>query len=222
MAWPTNLGWMMGPWLIYASLINRATIALYYGVPTGADFLRFVRDAQVNMLGVVPSLVRSWRSVNALHGIELSALRAFSSTGECSNPEDMHWLMAQAGYRPVLEYCGGTELAGGYLACSMIQPARPASFTTPCLGIDMVLFDENETPCDSGEAFLISPSVGMSTALLAGDHRSVYYEGTPYWNGQITRRHGDRVKRLGAAHYRVQGRADDAMNLGGISKFRRN
>ncbi len=26
-AWPTNLGWMMGPWLIYASLINRATIA---------------------------------------------------------------------------------------------------------------------------------------------------------------------------------------------------
>ena len=28
-AWPTNLGWMMGPWLIYASLINRATIALY-------------------------------------------------------------------------------------------------------------------------------------------------------------------------------------------------
>lgn len=215
-AWPTNLGWMMGPWLIYASLINRATIALYYGAPTGADFLRFVQDAQVNMLGVVPSLVRSWRTINALHGIELSALRAFSSTGECSNAEDMHWLMAQAGYKPVIEYCGGTELAGGYLTGSMIQPARPASFTTPCLGIDMVLFDETEMPCDSGEAFLTSPSVGMSTTLIAGDHRSVYYEGTPRWNGQITRRHGDRVERLGVAHYRVQGRADDAMNLGGI------
>ena len=34
-AWPTNLGWMMGPWLIYASLVNRATIALYGGAPTG-------------------------------------------------------------------------------------------------------------------------------------------------------------------------------------------
>ena len=98
----------------------------------------------------------------------------------------------------------------------MIQPARPASFTTPCLGIDMVLFDETETPCDCGEVFLTSPSVGMSTALIAGDHRSVYYEGTPRWNGQITRRHGDSVERLGAAYYRVQGRADDAMNLGGI------
>jgi acyl-coenzyme A synthetase/AMP-(fatty) acid ligase len=28
-AWPTNLGWMMGPWLLYASLLNGATIALY-------------------------------------------------------------------------------------------------------------------------------------------------------------------------------------------------
>ena len=27
-AWPTNLGWMMGPWLIYASLVNRATVGL--------------------------------------------------------------------------------------------------------------------------------------------------------------------------------------------------
>jgi acetyl-CoA synthetase len=31
--WPTSLGWMMGPWLIYASLVNRATIALYTGTP---------------------------------------------------------------------------------------------------------------------------------------------------------------------------------------------
>lgn len=27
--WPTNLGWMMGPWLVYASLLNGASIALY-------------------------------------------------------------------------------------------------------------------------------------------------------------------------------------------------
>lgn len=27
--WPTNLGWMMGPWLLYAALLNNATVALY-------------------------------------------------------------------------------------------------------------------------------------------------------------------------------------------------
>ena len=28
-AWPTNLGWMMGPWLLYAALLNGAAIALF-------------------------------------------------------------------------------------------------------------------------------------------------------------------------------------------------
>ena len=26
--WPTNLGWMMGPWLIFAALVNKAAIGL--------------------------------------------------------------------------------------------------------------------------------------------------------------------------------------------------
>lgn len=30
-----------------------------------------------------------------------------SSTGEASAPEDYLWLMARAGYKPVIEYCGG-------------------------------------------------------------------------------------------------------------------
>lgn len=29
LAWPTNLGWMMGPWLLYAALLNGATVALF-------------------------------------------------------------------------------------------------------------------------------------------------------------------------------------------------
>ena len=40
--WPTNLGWMMGPWLVFAALINKASIALYYGAPTSEDFGKFV------------------------------------------------------------------------------------------------------------------------------------------------------------------------------------
>ena len=59
--WPTNLGWMMGPWLIFAALINKASIALYYGAPLGEGFGRFVQDARVTMLGVVPSIVRQWK-----------------------------------------------------------------------------------------------------------------------------------------------------------------
>jgi acyl-coenzyme A synthetase/AMP-(fatty) acid ligase len=42
-AWPTNLGWMMGPWLIFASLLNGASMALYNGSPLGSGFAKFVQ-----------------------------------------------------------------------------------------------------------------------------------------------------------------------------------
>lgn len=42
-AWPTNLGWMMGPWLVYASLLNGASMALYNGSPLSSGFAKFVQ-----------------------------------------------------------------------------------------------------------------------------------------------------------------------------------
>ncbi len=215
-AWPTNLGWMMGPWLIYASLVNRATIALYYGAPTGREFGRFVQDARVNMLGVVPSLVRAWKDSGCTEGLDWSALKAYSSTGECSEPEDMLYLMARAGYRPVVEYCGGTEIGGGYLTGTLVQPAAAATFSTPALGLDLVILDEDGHPADNGELFLRPPSIGLSTELLNQDHYQVYFEGTPRVGTGLLRRHGDQVERLGGGYYRAHGRVDDTMNLAGI------
>ena len=223
LAWHTNLGWMMGPWLIYASLINRATIALYDGVPTGRDFGVFVQNAKVSMLGVVPTLVRAWKNTGCMHGLDWQAIRAFSSTGECSNPEEMLYLMALAGYKPVIEYCGGTEIGGGYITGTRVQPAAPSMFTTPALGVDFLLFNENGEPTDNGEVFILPPSLGLSTSLLNADHNEVYFAGTPQPN---LRRHGDAIERFGngfetepwlaGTKYRVHGRVDDTMNLSGI------
>jgi acetyl-CoA synthetase len=215
-AWPTNLGWMMGPWLIYAGLVNRATLALYYGAPTDTGFGRFVQDAQVNMLGVIPSLVRAWCASDCMAGLDWSAIKAFSSTGESANPEDMLYLSALAGYKPVIEYCGGTEIAGGYVTGSLVQPTAPSCFTTPTLGLDFVLLDEAGNTTQEGEAFLLPPSIGFSSELLNRDHHQVYYAATPPYLNTILRRHGDRLERLPGGYYRVQGRMDDTMNLGGI------
>ncbi len=213
LAWYTNLGWMMGPWLIYASLINRATIALYDGVPTGRDFGIFVQNAQVTMLGVVPTLVRAWKNTDCMYGLDWQAIRAFSSTGECSNPEEMLFLMALAGYKPIIEYCGGTEIGGGYITGTRVQPAPPSTFTTAALGVDFRLFDEDGKPTENGEVFVVPPSLGLSTSLLNADHNEVYFAGTPQSN---LRRHGDAVERLPNNYYRIHGRVDDTMNLSGI------
>ena len=216
-AWPTSLGWMMGPWLIYASLINKATMALYCDAPTGRGFGRFVEEARINILGVVPSLVRAWKESGCMEGLDWSAVKAFSSTGECSNPDDMLYLMSLAGYRPVVEYCGGTEIGGGYLTSTTVQPNAPSTFTTAALGLDFAVLDGEGEPADSGELFLLPPSIGLSTELLNKDHHEVYYAGTPSSPGGVPlRRHGDQVERLGDNQYRALGRADDTMNLGGI------
>ena len=223
LAWYTNLGWMMGPWLIYASLINKATIALYDGVPTGHEFGVFVQNAKVTMLGVVPTLVRAWKNTDCIQGLDWHAIRAFSSTGECSNPDEMLYLMSLAGYRPVIEYCGGTEIGGAYVTGTRVQPAAPSMFTTPALGLNFSLFDENGEPTRNGEVFISPPSLGLSTTLLNADHNEVYFAGAP---GPNLRRHGDAIEELGnsfdteswleGVKYRVLGRVDDTMNLSGI------
>ena len=220
-AWPTNIGWMMGPWLIFATLMNRAALALYEGLPTGEGFTRFVEHTGVTMLGVVPSLVRAWRSSGACDAANWNGIEVFSSTGEPSNRSDYLWLMSRTGYRaPVVEYCGGTEIGGGYITGTVVQPASPATFSTPALGLDLVLLDEDGSEVGGGtdgEVFLIPPSMGLSQTLLNRDHDEVYHHGCPAGpGGQALRRHGDQLERLPRGYYRAHGRADDTMNLGGI------
>ncbi|MSU69878.1 MAG: AMP-dependent synthetase [Opitutaceae bacterium] len=215
--WPTNMGWLMGLWVVSASLINGGTMALYEDTPVEAGFGRFLQEARVNVLGVIPSFVRSWRQSRCMDQFDWSAIKAFSSTGECSNPEDMLWLMSRAGYKPMIEYCGGTEIGGGYINGTVIHPCVPSAFPAPALGLDFVILDESERPADHGELFLIGPALGLSRRLLNGDHEEVYYRGTPRdEHGNPLRRHGDEVERLAKDCYRVLGRADDTMNLGGI------
>jgi acetyl-CoA synthetase len=120
----------------------------------------------------------------------------------------------------VIEYCGGTEIGGGYITGSVLRPASPGAFSTPALGLDLVVLDESGTPVgedETGEVFVVPPSVGLSRRLLNRDHYEVYHAGCPRGpDGEVLRRHGDVMERLGGGFYRAHGRADDTMNLGGI------
>jgi len=173
--WPTNLGWMMGPWLIFATFINRATMALYYDAPTSSEFINFIEQAQVTILGVVPSIVKHWRHNNYLDNTYWQHIRLFASTGEASNSSDMLFLMSRAKYKPIIEYCGGTEISGAYVTSTVIQPNIPATFSTPALGLDLVLVNDAGEPANPGEVALIPPSIGLSRELLNADHHQIYY-----------------------------------------------
>jgi len=214
--WPTNLGWMMGPWLVFATLINRGTIALYYGAPIGNEFGEFVQKAKVNMLGVIPSFVKQWKNSKCMEGLDWNAIKCFSSTGEVSNPQEMEYLMQLANNKPVIEYCGGTEIGGGYITSSVVQDNLAGVFSTQALGGEFILLNKDNHQTKKGEMFLIPPIMGLSNTLLKRDHFEVYYKGIPKFKGKTLRRHGDQLEQLDNNYYRAQGRVDDAMNLGGI------
>jgi len=215
-AWPTNLGWMMGPWLIFAALINDATIALAFGAPKDRAFGEFIQNANVTILGVVPTLVATWRESKCMEGLNLNKIKLFSSTGECSTPEDMLYLMSLAGYKPIIEYCGGTEIGGAYITSTIIENNYPSLFTTPAMGIHLRILNQEEGLNHIGEVAIQPPSIGLSETLLNADHHQIYFENMPTVNGITLRRHGDQIKETSKGFFSLLGRVDDTMKLGGI------
>ena len=243
--WPTNLGWMMGPWLLY-QFLNGATLAIFNGVTSTNAFCQFVDHARIDMLGVIPSLVKSWQARNATEGCDWSHVKRFSSTGEASDPVNYLWLASRVqGYAPIIEYCGGTEIGGSFLSSTIVSPNVPSMFSTPVLGSKITILpsevsygsnridpleafaekSDNTTTQFSGEVALLPPTVGLSTKLLNRSHFSTYFEGMPKGpRGEILRRHGDEIERvysvfpkeLPLPYYRALGRCDDTMNIGGI------
>lgn len=221
MCWPTNLGWVVGPIVLYGCFLSGATLALYHGSPLGRGFGKFVQDARVTFLGTVPSLVKTWKNTHCMDGLDWTSIRAFASSGEASNVDDDLWLSSMAYYKPIIECCGGTELAGSYLQGSLLQPQAFGTFSTPTMSTGFVILDDHgnpypeDQPCE-GEVALFPLFPGATDRLLNADHDEVYFKGMPVYKGMRLRRHGDIVKRSVRGYYLVQGRADDTMNLGGI------
>jgi acetyl-CoA synthetase len=140
--WMTDMGWMMGPWLVLGALILGATFFMYDGAPDYPNperLWKVVSDHKITALGVSPTLIRALIA----HGEEpfkkhnLSSLRFFASTGEPWNPDPWMWLFEKVGEgkRPIINYSGGTEISGGIVMGNPIQPLKATAFSGACPGI---------------------------------------------------------------------------------------
>ena len=185
--WYTDIGWMMGPWLIFGSLILGATMVLYEGTPDypAADRLwRMVADHGVTVLGVSPTLVRGLMShgdeVPAHH--DLTSLRILGGTGEPWNPEPFQWFFKNigGGRIPIINYTGGTEISGGILCGNVITRLRPCSFAGPVPGIAADVLDPEGRSVrgEVGELAIRNPWPGMTRGFW-GD-RERYLD--TYWS----------------------------------------
>ena len=220
--WYTDIGWMMGPWLIFGSLILGATMVLYEGTPDypAADRMwRMVADHKVTVLGVSPTLVRGLMShgdeVPAHH--DLSSLRILGGTGEPWNPEPFQWFFKNigGGRIPVINYTGGTEISGGILCGNVITHLRPCAFAGPVPGIaaDVLDAEGHSVRGEVGELAIRNPWPGMTRGFW-GD-RQRYLD--TYWSRfEGVWVHGDwaYVDPEDGLWY-VLGRSDDTIKIAG-------
>jgi len=220
--WYTDIGWMMGPWLIYGALINGATICLYDGAPDYPQpdrMWKFCAKHKVEVLGISPTLVRALSNCGdelpKKH--DLSSLRAFASTGEPWNPAPWWWLFEKVGDSklPIINYSGGTEISGGILMGNPLLPQKPCSFPAPCLGMDIDILDEEGRPVgpnEVGELVIKQPWIGMARGFWQEKER--YLE--TYWSRfKDIWVHGDWAMRDNDGHWFILGRSDDTLKVAG-------
>ncbi len=220
-AWVTDIGWMMGPWLIYGALILGATIVLYDGAPDfpAADRLwEFSAKYKINALGISPTLIRSL----ATHGDELparhdlSALRILASTGEPWNPDPWWWLFAKVGKRriPIINYSGGTEISGGILMGNPLLPLKPCSFAAPCPGIAADVVDDNGNSVRNavGELVIRAPWIGMARGFWHDNDRYLQTYWARFTDVWV---HGDWALIDEDGHWFILGRSDDTLKIAG-------
>lgn len=219
--WMTDMGWMMGPWLVFGALILRSTFFLYDGAPDYPEVDRLwamVERHRITTLGVSPTLVRSLLT----HGDEpftrhdLSSLRFFASTGEPWNPDPWMWLFEKVGRRklPIINYSGGTEVSGGILMGNPILPIKPTAFSAPCPGIAADVFDEAGRPVRNqvGELVIKAPWIGMTRGFWRDPQR---YEETYWARWPSVWVHGDFAAIDSDGMWYILGRSDDTIKIAG-------
>lgn len=54
--------------------------------------------------------------------------------------------MGRAHYKPVIEICGGTEIGGGFIAGSLLQPQSLSAFSTAAMGCSLFILGEDGSP----------------------------------------------------------------------------
>jgi acetyl-CoA synthetase len=220
-SWVTDIGWMMGPWLIYGAALLGATLALYDGAPDYPDPGRlwdFCARHQVGILGISPSLIRALAGRGddwpARH--DLSRLRILASTGEPWNPAPWHWLFEKVGRGrlPIINYSGGTEISGGILMGNPLMPLKPCAFPAPCPGMAADVVDEQGRSVREtvGELVIRQPWIGMARGFWRDPERylATYWS---RWPGVWV--HGDWARVDGEGHWYITGRSDDTLKIAG-------
>jgi acetyl-CoA synthetase len=221
MYWMSDMGWMMGPWLVFGTLAIGATMVLYDGAPDYPEpdrLWQLVEDHEVTHLGISPTLIRALKThgEDPVKQHDLSRLRAVGSTGSPWDPESWMWCFNTVldGKKPILNYSGGTEISGGILCGNLFTPLKPGAFSGPVPGMDADVVDPAGASVreEVGELVIRKPWIGMTRSFWQDDERYL----DAYWRRfEDTWVHGDFAAIDKDGLWYILGRSDDTINVAG-------
>lgn len=219
--WATDMGWIMGPWMVVAGLSNGAALAAYDGAPDYPAPDRIWQVAArlgVTFLGISPTLIRALQPHGAEHARrhDLSRLHTFGSTGEPWNPDPWWWLFDEVGERerPIVNISGGTEIGAVIVGVNLLQGLKPTSVGAPSFGVDADIFDPHGEPVrgEVGELVIRGSWPGMTRGFWGEPER--YLE--TYWSRfPDVWVHGDWASIDDDGFWFLHGRSDDTLNVAG-------
>ena len=221
MYWMTDMGWMMGPWEVFGTLLIGATMVFYDGAPDFPEVDRLwqlVQDHHITHLGVSPTLIRALKPHGSgpVEKHDISCLRMAGSTGSPWDPESWMWLFKHVlqGKKPILNYSGGTEISGGIVCGNFFKPLKPAAFSGAVLGMDADVVDEAGQPLRGavGELVIRKPWIGMTRGFWRDPQRYL----DSYWRrmeGLWVHSDFAAIDRDGLWY--ILGRSDDTIKVAG-------
>jgi acetyl-CoA synthetase len=219
--WITDMGWMMGPWEVFGTMLLGGTMVFYDGAPDypGPDRLwSLVERHGITLLGVSPTLIRALMKFGdePIKAHDISSLRAFASTGETWNPTPWRWLfdVVGGGKLPIINYSGGTELSGGIVMGNWLKPLKPCAFSAPLPGMAADVVDDagNSVRGQVGELVIRQPWIGMTRGFWKDPERYIQ----AYWSrlpGMWV--HGDWAAVDEDGLWYILGRSDDVIKVAG-------
>jgi acetyl-CoA synthetase len=216
--WVTDIGWMMGPWLVFGTLLLGATMMVYDGALDDDRLWALCERHEVTALGVSPTLIRALCRLGdePVRRHDLSALRKFGSTGEPWNPAPWLWLFNNVGggRLPIINYSGGTETSGGIVMGNVLSPLKPCAFSGPVVGMaaDVVNEHGESVRGEVGELVIRQPWIGMTRGFWKDRQRylDTYWSRWPnIWL------HGDWAAVDADGLWYILGRSDDTIKVAG-------
>jgi acetyl-CoA synthetase len=219
--WVTDIGWMMGPWMIIGVHLLGGSVLIFEGAP---DFPRpdrlweMIARHRITHLGISPTAVRLLRR----HGEDLptrhnlSSLRILGSTGEPWDPESYLWFFERVGKSnlPIINISGGTEIVGCFLAPLPTRPLKSCTLQGPGLGMDVDVFDDDGRPLRGKMGHLVCKQPAPSMTRGFWGDRERYLE--TYWSRwENIWFHGDWAMIDEDGYWSLHGRSDDTMKVSG-------